>query len=189
MSEDHETLIRLIHQRLRYARQFDRLFQDCKGCWVRARPAENRDFRRILDMYDSFEPKASAQGLPPADPERRQYWVHQIISDSISVLAEVEKRVVAHACLIDMDRKAWGEMEIAVHQDWQNRGIGTELTCLLVDIARTFEYRRIWLTVDNLNRRAVHVYEKCGFSFIGPFETEREMEICFDGFKNQQVCD
>jgi RimJ/RimL family protein N-acetyltransferase len=186
---DQQTFIQSIRHRLGKNEQFDRAFQDRRGCSLRARPAENRDYHGILEMYDSFEPKESAQGLPPADPVRRQNWVHQIVSGSINVLAEADEKVVGHASLLEMQRGECCELEIAVHQEWQNRGIGTELTRLLVDIARTFGYCRIWLTVENLNRRAIHVYEKCGFGFIGPFEAEREMELCLDGFKIIKVCE
>lgn len=141
------------------------------------RLADKNDYELIVKMYDRFEPKESAQGLPPADPDRRRTWVCKILVDSLNVISTFGSEVIGHACLINIQAKVRAELEIAVHQDWQSRGIGSEMVSILIEAARGCGYQKIWLTVDATNRQAVHVYQKFGFEFVGPFDIEREMEL------------
>ncbi len=156
--------------------RFIRNVQDKIGALVELRPCDEHEYAEILTMYDEFEPKESAQGLPPAAVEKRQQWVSKILRESINVMALVNDKVVGHACLIDIDPKIRCEYEVMVHQDWQNRGIGTQLTKLIKEIASLIGYEKIWLTVDSTNHRAMRVYQICGFKFTSPFDVEREME-------------
>ena len=159
---------------------FTHIFQDKQGHDVFIRVADIDDYGKLLKMYDSFEPKRCAQGMPPADPEVRKKLVRSIINDSLNVVAINSDEIIGHSCLIDIEPGVRGELEIAVHQDWRNLGVGTVLMKLLIEVAGSYGYKRIWLTVDNLNRRAIHVYQKYGFVFAGPIESEREMELIFD---------
>jgi RimJ/RimL family protein N-acetyltransferase len=154
-----------------------RIFTCQKGETFIIRPADKRDYGLILNMYDRFEPKESAQGLPPADPERRQSLVHKILDESLNVISETDGFVAGHACLIDIDPGVRAELVIVIHQDWQNCGLGSAMLSLLFDLARQRGYHKVWLTVDARNRRAISIYRKQGFAFVGPFDSEREMEL------------
>lgn len=154
-----------------------RVFIDKKKDAFVIRPANKNDFSLLLKMYDDFEPKQCAQGIPPADPILRKKLVQDIINKSLSVVAETEHIITGHACLIDIEPGIRAELEIAVHQNWRDRGLGSVLLSLIIDIAQHCAYSKIWLSVDNTNRRAVHIYQSHGFEFIGPFDSEREMEL------------
>ncbi len=145
-----------------------RTFIDKNGGRFVIRTADKKDYDLLLSMYDMFEPKRCAQGIPPADPELRRKLIKKIIEESVNVVSENGPVIVGHACLIDIDPGIRAELEIAVHQDWRNRGVGTAMMSLLIDVARQLGYSRIWLTVDNTNRRAIHIYQKYGFTFTGP---------------------
>jgi len=57
-----------------------------------------------------------------------------------------------------------GEIGISIHQDYWNSGLGTLLMQDLIDWAKDSKViRRLQLTVQKRNTRAVHVYEKMGF--------------------------
>ncbi|MFC1591491.1 GNAT family N-acetyltransferase [Thermodesulfobacteriota bacterium] len=150
---------------------------DKTGALFMIRLADEDDFEAVLDMYDRFEPKRCAQGLPPEDALHRKRLVRSILSEPLNVVCESDDAVVGHACLIDIDPGVRAELEIAVHQDWRDRGLGKEILSVLFDLARTWRYRSIWLTVANANRRAVHLYRQFGFSFVGPPDSELEMEL------------
>jgi RimJ/RimL family protein N-acetyltransferase len=156
---------------------FRHTFTDKKGEKLIIRLADKDDYGLILSMYDLFEPKESAQGLPPADSERRKNWVRKILEESLNVISETGPTVVGHACLIDIQPGVRSELIVAVHQDWQGRGLGSAMISLLVEVARRCNYHRIWLTVNATNLKAIHVYKKYGFTFVGPFDSEREMEL------------
>ncbi|MFD1831266.1 GNAT family N-acetyltransferase [Streptomyces desertarenae] len=55
--------------------------------------------------------------------------------------------------------------------DYQGRGVGTQVFPLIADVARRFGKRRIilWGGVLTDNPRAIHYYEKQGFRTVGPF--------------------
>ena len=156
---------------------FVKSFTDKYGEQFIIRPADNKDFELILRMYDLFEPKESAQGLPPADPERRKNLIRKIVEESLNIIAENGPAVVGHACLIDIKPGVRSELEIVIHQDWQGHGLGSAMVALLVKVARSCNYQSIWLSVDAANLRAIHIYQKCGFIFTGPLGSEREMEL------------
>ncbi len=61
-----------------------------------------------------------------------------------------------------------GEIGIAVHDQWQGRGIGTALVRAAVDLAdRWLNLRRLELTAYADNERALKLYRKFGFEVEG----------------------
>lgn len=131
---------------------------------------------RILEMYRSFAPKECCQGLPPRTERLREDWLARLFEDRLNLVALVGPSVVGHAAILDMGPTLRCEFVVFVHQDHQNRGIGTALTCATQQLAAELGYRRVWLTVEAKNDRAIRVYRKSGFCFVGAMESELEME-------------
>lgn len=137
------------------------------------------DDREPLDrMYAEFEPKRCAQGLPPIDPGQRAKWLDSILRDGCHVVVEVGDAIMGHGMLIPMDDEI-AELANFLHQDVRNRGIGTELNRALLDIGREHGVRRVWLSVEPTNRRAIRSYEKVGFRrrSVSGWTPEVEMEV------------
>ena len=84
-------------------------------------------------------------------------------------------RVIGHAAAIPIPSSAMAELLVFVHQDFQKQGIGTELIRSVVECAPEKSVTCLWLTVLTSNFIAIYVFRKCGFSFIGPIDSEREM--------------
>ena len=61
---------------------------------------------------------------------------------------------------------------ITVHDDYQNRGLGTALTRYMIDIARQKQLHKVSLKVRVDNARAIHVYERCGFTIEATLKDE-----------------
>ena len=59
------------------------------------------------------------------------------------------------------------ELANFLHQKIRNRGIGTALNLLALEIAREQGRRRVWLSVEPSNRIAIRSYEKAGFRHEG----------------------
>jgi RimJ/RimL family protein N-acetyltransferase len=55
--------------------------------------------------------------------------------------------------------------------------LGTELTAVAVQKARELGLKRLWLTVEAFNFRAIRVYRKVGFQFCDEGERERTMVL------------
>lgn len=56
---------------------------------------------------------------------------------------------------------------IFIHKNYRNLGLGTTLTKELIEIAKTRGLEILQLSVYSTNKRAVHVYQKCGFKEAG----------------------
>lgn len=128
-------------------------------------------------MYRTFEPKECAQGLPPRTEERQRSWLGGLLGQTLNLVAAVDGEAVGHAVLLDMEPGRSCEYLVFVHQDHQNRGIGTALTRVGGRLADDLGYGRVWLTVERTNPRAIHVYEKVGFQLVGAADLEREMVL------------
>ena len=145
------------------------------GRTIFLRPYEEGDFKGLTKMYDEFEPKGKAMGLPPAQEENRHQWMMGIVEEWFNIVAILENRIVGHAAL---DRPVTGnarEFMIFVHQDYQNKGIGQALTSSMLDTAKVMDCERVWVVVENLNRIAITVFKKAGFSFASVPDIERLM--------------
>lgn len=66
------------------------------------------------------------------------------------------------------------EFVIFVHQDFRSKGVGNELTKLVIERAKEVGLDVVWLTVDTRNYKATRLYQKHGFQFI-----ERDATECF----------
>jgi [ribosomal protein S18]-alanine N-acetyltransferase len=56
---------------------------------------------------------------------------------------------------------------LGIHPEYQGRGLGQLLLCSLLDRARAIEMKRATLEVRASNDRAIHLYEKHGFTVVG----------------------
>lgn len=126
-------------------------------------------------MYDEFEPKGRAMGLPPVQEETRHEWMMGIVEGWLNIVAVLENRIVGHAALDKPVGRNTREFMIFVHQDYQNKGIGQALTFFMLDEARVMRVKKVWIVVENLNRIAITVFKKAGFSFASERDVERLM--------------
>jgi GNAT superfamily N-acetyltransferase len=142
------------------------------------RPFTSGDRPELERMYDSFEPKRGAQGLPPATPYQIARWLDSVLADGSHVVVEVDGHIVGHGMLLSFAADA-GELANFLHQSIRDRGIGTALNEHLLEVGRERGLKRVWLCVEPSNRRAIRSYEKAGFHRRGVsvWSPELEMEI------------
>lgn len=135
------------------------------------------DRGRLERMYADFEPKRVAQGLPPADPVPQRRWLDSILAHGSHIVVVVDGRVLGHGMLLPFETDA-AELANFLHQSIRDRGIGTALNRALLETGRERGFRRVWLSVEPSNRRAVRSYEKVGFRprFTTGWAPELEME-------------
>ena len=91
-----------------------------------------------------------------------------------SYVALVEGQVVGHLGLGTNPqrprRQHAGGIGMAVHDDFQGRGVGTALLETAIDMADNWlNLQRLELTVFVDNEPAIHLYKKCGFVIEGRF--------------------
>ena len=152
-------------------------FTDKMGCQFEVQCSGVEQLPELTNMYDEFSPKAVSQGLPPIGEEHRHKWVVRLIETGENFIAWQEGKVVGHCALILDQKREDGEYIIFVDQPYRNRGMGTELTAVAVQKARELGLKRLWLTVEAFNFRAIRVYRKVGFQFCDEGERERTMVL------------
>lgn len=150
---------------------------DKLGRTVFLRTFEEGDFKALSEMYDEFEPKEAAMGLPPAQVLNRHSWITGIVEEWFNIVAISEDRIVGHAALDQPVSGKSREFMIFVHQNYQNRGIGQAMTVSMLDAARVMDCERVWVVVQNLNRIAITVFKKAGFCFASGPDVERLMVV------------
>jgi GNAT superfamily N-acetyltransferase len=147
-----------------------------KGNPITVIPYEERYFRSLIHMYDTYNPLGSVQGLPPLDKDKRHQWVQDIISRGINLMALYRDSVIGHASLFPMPAN-WAEYFIFIHQDFQRQCIGTAITHYVIDWAKQGDLSTIWVTVERKNHVAIALCRSAGFRRIGTKDSEWEMAL------------
>ncbi len=137
------------------------------------------DLLPLMGMYEVFYPRPASQGLPPANGELCRKWVEELLSTGENILARKGAEAIGHASLIPDPQGKSAEFVIFVHQDYRNRGIGTELTAAALERAKEVGFKSVWLTVAITNPTAVKLYRKIGFQYCDMDNCERVMVIGF----------
>ena len=118
------------------------------------------DREALAAMYDAFDTADRAQGIPPADPNRRRQWLDRV-SEGLTVVARHGDRAVGHGVLLDGDDGR--ELALFVRPGYRRAGIGSAVLRALLGRGRSAGVERVWLSVRRGNRPAVHLYRKVGF--------------------------
>ncbi len=109
--------------------------------------------------------------LPYRSVEERREWFAHPSPGTHSLVAEIDGRVVGQLNLrlaTNPRRRHSASIGMGVHDDFQNRGVGSALMAAMLELAdRWLDLRRIELTVYADNAAAVHLYEKFGFVIEG----------------------
>jgi RimJ/RimL family protein N-acetyltransferase len=139
-----------------------------KGKVAKIRPLEVSDAKILTEYLNSEEIKEYVSLVFPINNFLEEEWIKRnaISNSNLTFAIEIDGKLIGTAGLKDID---WinrcAEYGIAIYiPDYWNKGIGTEVTQLMLRYA--FEYlnlNRVWLRVFENNPRALRVYEKCGF--------------------------
>jgi L-amino acid N-acyltransferase YncA len=116
------------------------------------------DRSALLEMYESFEPKASAMGLPPR--YGIQQWLESL-QKFTNLLIWADHQVVGHGILCPQDDSA--EVAVFIHQDFRSRGLGKLLLSELVKEARRMGLRRVWGITELDNVPMLRLARSLGF--------------------------
>lgn len=140
-------------------------FVDRIGDTWTVEPAGAADRNALAAMYRDFAPGERAQGVPPVGDDRITSWLDGLLADGCNFAARSGDRVVGHAAYVASDDPE-PELAVFVHQDYQGRGIGTELCRHLIATAAAADRDALVLEVEPSNGRAIAVYEKLGFERV-----------------------
>lgn len=150
-----------------------------KGEKIILRPVELSDIDQLLNIND-IDVRQTLLSVFPLNRVREEEWVRSLYSSERNVVFGIvplnQETLIGTTGLHRIDwvnRLAEFGITITDKRFW-NMGFGTEATKLTLKYA--FEYlnlNRVSLNVYEYNKRAIHVYEKCGFVYEGRLRKAR----------------
>lgn len=177
----------------------DRAFKDCsihryphafvnkRGEPILMIPLDDKRKRDLREMYLSYCPRNSFNGLPPITDDACLLWVDGMIRDGVNLVAlSFSEGLVGHVAAFPIDEHAC-ELFAVVRPGFQNTGIGTQLIRCLIQVCCETGRERMWLSVEVANRRARHVYAKCGFENLGRRFDARNLDMGLDLMRHADV--
>jgi RimJ/RimL family protein N-acetyltransferase len=140
------------------------------------REATVDDLESVWLLFSSLNGERRAT-LPPFNRRLIEHWNENIDNFTFKpVLAFIEEggveRIIGHAMLthdLSPATKHRAELGIVIHDDFQGKGIGSNLVLFMVHLARSRGLHKLTLDVFGSNPRAIHVFESCGFTREGVF--------------------
>jgi RimJ/RimL family protein N-acetyltransferase len=163
-----------------YPKEYERAIILNDGEALLLRPELATDTEMLWGMFSTLSQESLRFLVNPFPRERIEQWTSKIDYQKtlpiVGVTQETQRqKIVAVASLEFFDvsaEKHKAEFGITVHDKFQNKGIGTTLTNHMIYIARNEGLRKITLKVLTPNKRAIHVYKKCGFKIEAKLRRE-----------------
>ncbi|MDV5168002.1 GNAT family N-acetyltransferase [Photobacterium rosenbergii] len=138
---------------------------------ITIRSVEKEDIPAIRDIYAGRNAYTGTLQLPHPSLELWRQRLEDLPSNVYSLLAEIDGKIVGQAGMaIEQNprRRHVAGFGMAVHDDYQGKGVGTALLTELVDLAENWiGVTRIELTVYTDNAAAIALYERLGFVIEG----------------------
>ncbi|WP_121823117.1 GNAT family N-acetyltransferase [Halostella salina] len=154
-------------------------FTDGEGVPLVVRPFRDSDRDAAVAMYDDIDSYSRTMGLPPATMPQIESWLDRLRENGWNLVALDGDRVVGHVAVVPADRPD-PKFVVFIHQEYQDRGIGTELMKQVVAYADDRDHEALTLEVSKGNRRAVTVYENVGFEVVERMHSDLEMELSLE---------
>lgn len=133
-----------------------------EGTPLLVRPYRPSDFDSLAAFYDQYPNRYRSMGLPPVTRPRVESWLDGVSERGRNLVAFDDGSVAGHVAYTPQDEMV-PEMVVYVGEDYQNRGLGTELCQQAIAYAAADGAVAITLNVDGDNDRAIHVYRQLGF--------------------------
>lgn len=137
-------------------------FVDKNGVPIIIRGFEAGDFEPLVDMYNDLDLSSQAMGIPPNDYDRLRNWLQSLIADGWQKIAFDGDQIIGHVG-VGPATDTEAEFILFVLDEYQNRGIGTELLKHAIAIAARSSYNALTINVMKENERAITVYKNIGF--------------------------
>jgi putative acetyltransferase len=137
---------------------------------VKIRAARASDYQDMYEVLNCPGVVRNTMQLPHVSLDHRKRWMEGLSENDYMLVAEVNGRVVGNIDITRHRNRAShsGHLGMAVHDDFQNQGIGSALMDAMLDMAFNWlNLKRVELQVYTDNERAIHLYKKFGFEIEG----------------------
>ncbi|MEW5914394.1 MAG: GNAT family N-acetyltransferase [Thermodesulfobacteriota bacterium] len=129
-------------------------------------------------MYDSFEPKGWAQGLPPHEEHTRRTWVETVLAQGHNFVLYQQEEIIGHAALLPHPERRDAELLVFLLPEFQRRGLGSVLAQMALDKAAELGLSKLFLEVASRNISAIRLYRKFRFEFCDQECDSERVMVC-----------
>lgn len=144
-------------------------FKTKDGIEVTYRPIRPDDDNKILEFYYSLSRETVYfrffSGRKNVPKSRIRQYTHIDYQRNFALVVEANGKIVGIGHFISTENPETAEMAVVMHDDWQNKGIGTHLLRYLISIAKERGIKHITATVLLENYKILKTIEKLGFKF------------------------
>lgn len=145
---------------------------------MRLRRLEEKDIEGMLEwMYDTEIQKSFRFSVEKKRKEDVLNFIREAETEPIEgksihlAIVDESDEYLGTVSLKNIDLESLNaEFAISLRRNAQGKGVGSEATKELLYLAfNKFGLERIYLNVLSENKKAIHLYEKCGFVYEGEF--------------------
>lgn len=154
-------------------------FFDREGQPYLIRLAAQSDRAALISMYEDLESADRSMGIPPTEPEAIERWVDSLLERGWHLIVSDGTNIVGHVGVVPAHESA-PEVLIFVHQEYQCRGIGTELLKQTIAYARESEHAALKATIPSRKRQAIRVKQNLSFEITERYRGELELELSLE---------
>ncbi|MBQ7595803.1 MAG: GNAT family N-acetyltransferase [Clostridia bacterium] len=141
-----------------------------------------KDYLVMINDFENVQKLIRRTSVPhePYTKEQETDWVKRKLEENACIFSMLEKKTgsfIGNIELMDLNDSE-GELGIAITAKKQNLGYGTEAIFAMTEYGcGHLGLKRIFLKANPENKRAIHVYEKCGFREYNRTDEHVFMEI------------
>jgi ribosomal protein S18 acetylase RimI-like enzyme len=154
-------------------------FVDKKGASLLVRPYAGRAYEALVDFYDEYPSRHRSMSLPPLTRPQVESWLDRLLDRGNNIVAFDGDDLIGHVAYSPQDA-AESELVVFIAEEYQNRGLGTELCRQAVAHAAADGQDAMRLHVDTANESAIHVYESLGFQTVEADSDDGELLMRLD---------
>jgi|GEM_PF-163567 RimJ/RimL family protein N-acetyltransferase len=139
------------------------------------------DVRALLDYVNSLvderkdDPDIGIVIDKKKTEEEEKEWLSELLGKiregrAVAIIAESQGRIVGMLGIrsgVSKDESHHGKLYITVAKNYRNLGIGTAMMSKALELSKDIGIRTLELEVFANNLRAIHLYEKTGFTQVG----------------------
>ncbi|MFB4165747.1 N-acetyltransferase family protein [Alteribacillus sp. JSM 102045] len=134
------------------------------------RPVKTEDAQAINEIRRQPSVTLNTMSMPSERLEFTKQYLENLSADHHVMVAEYNDYIVGIGSLEGGTGKLRynGDIALAIHDTYQDRGIGGQLLRVLIDLADNYlGLIRLELDVISNNQKAIHLYKKWGFEIEG----------------------
>lgn len=136
------------------------------------RQATLQDAERLVDVYRTAYRENRELGFPAKAETATVEDIQEWLDDDCLYVAERDQQVIG---AIRIEEKAAERLKISrlgVHDDWQDRGVGSALLDHVEQLARAEGYETVWLTTPEDHPSLPALYRDRGYTETGDYPLE-----------------